>query len=960
MSHLAIDVARLRSLAMQSNSLLALLEAAANNHPSNGLIIATHGNIQRPTRVNYPDLRSQAQRRRRLVQSIEGFRVGKPILIYLDDNLDTFFWFWATLYANAVPVLTSSFSNIAEQRQRQIQGLASVLLHPICITNKKLLGSFGGQDGLTLRTIESLQLRNDEYVLGLCNGYQNDQKGDDLAILMLTSGSTGTPKAVRLNHSQILSAVAGKISFRERPIDANKPFLNWIGLDHVACITEIHLTAMFLGVDQIHAYPSDMISEPLDFLTLLSQYQVSRTFAPNFFLAKLLAAIQSQPSGRPAEVLDLSNLKWLGSGGEANDVAICKKLSELLALRGAASDVIVPGFGMTETCAGIVYNAECPGKDVRNQRTFTSLGRCISGVEMRVTRPSDRDSGSVSITMPYELGSLEVYGSAIFDGYYNNVEATADAFTQDGWFKTGDQATIDSEGNLNLIGRVKETMNINGVKHLPQDIEILIEQALATRRLTRVVCFPYRPPQSQTEHVCLTYVTECSPIEEEELVAIHDKVVQLVMLHTGVIPQVLGLSDESQLPISTLGKVSRARMRTMLEGGHFAEQTEAQRQRIRNRRAKNITKMQPAANEAENLFLEDFQLALGIGTSTWGINTPIFELGVTSIDLILLKKRIGDRLGIDVPIATLMHNPTPRSMARALQGSNTSKAYDAVVPLRKGGAKTPLWLVHPGVGEVLVFLGLSQHIKDRPVYALRARGFDGEPYFSSINETVNVYLEAIIRTQPTGPYALAGYSFGTMLAFEIAKRLESVDQEVRFLGSFNLPPHIRWRMRQLDWPACLLHLCYFLDLMPESRADALAPELRSRHDGNSDDEDIFRECALSTVLRNLDQQRMANLSLGAATLMNWADLTYSMQSMAVEYEPGGSVAVMDVFYANPLRVSARSKEEWLEQHLSKWADFVRTQPLFHEVGGAHYTMLNPDHVQDFARTLAKVLEVRGV
>ncbi|KAL2043497.1 hypothetical protein N7G274_003804 [Stereocaulon virgatum] len=97
--------------------------------------------------------------------------------------------------------------------------------------------------------------------------------------------------------------------------------------------------------------------------------------------------------------------------------------------------------------------------------------------------------------MTDEPGSLEMRGSTVFDGYYNNAEATAEAFTCDGWFRTGDQATIDSEGNLNLIGRAKEMMNINGLKHLPQDIETLLRQALAPR-IGNVTCFPYRASKS--------------------------------------------------------------------------------------------------------------------------------------------------------------------------------------------------------------------------------------------------------------------------------------------------------------------------------------------------------------------------------------------------------------------------------------------------------------------------------
>jgi thioesterase domain-containing protein len=87
--------------------------------------------------------------------------------------------------------------------------------------------------------------------------------------------------------------------------------------------------------------------------------------------------------------------------------------------------------------------------------------------------------------------------------------------------------------------------------------------------------------------------------------------------------------------------------------------------------------------------------------------------------------------------------------------------------------------MQPGVGEVLISLALPSYFNDRPVYAI------------------------------------AGYSYGLMIAFETTKLLNSHDDGVKFLGAFNLPPHIKLRMRQLNWANCVLHLSYFLDFFTE-------------------------------------------------------------------------------------------------------------------------------------------------
>lgn len=87
----------------------------------------------------------------------------------------------------------------------------------------------------------------------------------------------------------------------------------------------------------------------------------------------------------------------------------------------------------------------------------------------------------------------------------------------------------------------------------------------------------------------------------------------------------------------------------------------------------------------------------------------------------------------DIPIITIMTNTTIRLLALAIKQLQTSQyegEYNPVVTLQYSGSKTPLWLIHPGIGEILVFLELVQYFLDRPIHALRACGFNkGEEPF---------------------------------------------------------------------------------------------------------------------------------------------------------------------------------------------------------------------------------------
>jgi thioesterase domain-containing protein len=191
-----------------------------------------------------------------------------------------------------------------------------------------------------------------------------------------------------------------------------------------------------------------------------------------------------------------------------------------------------------------------------------------------------------------------------------------------------------------------------------------------------------------------------------------------------------------------------------------------------------------------------------------------------------------------------------------------------------------------------------------------------------------------------------------MLAFEIAKRLEDDGAVVRFLGSFNLPPHIKTRIRQLDWSTCLLNLAHFLDLLAEDVSESLVAD--RAWDG------LTHAAAMQQVLEIADTPRLKELGLDRKALMRWVDVVHSLQSMAMDYDPSGKVDCIDVFHAIPLKAVSKSREEWLCEHLSRWADFVREPPRFHGVQGAHYTMIGPQYVKSFASTLMKALKARGL
>ncbi|KAI0164966.1 acyl-protein synthetase [Xylariaceae sp. FL1272] len=969
-------------------SLQAMLASVAETAPSRGHMFYPLGNTSKPYVLSYSSLYMQAQQYAELVQNIEGFVERAPILIHFEDHHDFVLWFWAALLANGIPVPSSPLSHHLDHRRGHLRHLSELLETPICITRESSLDLFRGDHGLRMHTVEKLldacaetyrqngtkgnqaQKRRCSIVESAVTPVrplkrrawsveeENKPVSDGLALLMLTSGSSGNSKAVMLTHGQVLAALRGKSLVRR--LTPGRPLLNWLGLDHVGSLVELHLLAMYLGVDQIHVQAPDILASPPLFLDLLSRHQVARSFAPNGFLARLIMTVDSEETIDGSYTWDFSSLTDLISGGEANDMDTCVAVARLLSRHGAPITAMTPAFGMTETCAGSIYNINCPRYDVERDYKFASVGQCTSSMEMRINVSLEKDK--VVLAGPDGIGALEVRGEAVFKSYYREDEATAASFTVDSWFRTGDRAVIDSQGNLRLIGRAQEVVNINGKKTPLAEIETAVEKALSGI-VSRVVVFASRSTEGHTEQVVILYVNKSQYASRESARAINSKAMEICFLCTASRPLIYGLENESKLPISTLGKISRVRMRSLLEDGCFQQEIEAHHNLLALGARRDPSVLMPA-NQAELDLLTDFEETIGRKLDhSFGVETSIFTVGLTSMDLVRLKHRIDKRLGVaTVSLAMLLKHQTARELAAVLcdfdteqdeQRSSSAQAvkYDPVVTLKGAGTKTPLWLVHPGVGEVLVFIGLALQLsdEDRPIYALRARGFEhGETCFDSIAEAVDTYQGAIKKRQPKGPYAIAGYSYGSMLAFEVAKQLEKTDV-VQFLGSFNLPPHIKYRMRQLNWNVCHIHLAYFLGLVGEKMCDELEHGVRDKGRIETVDE----------VMEVSDPARMIELGLNRGVLIRWTDVAFSLQSMAVDYEPSGVTRSIDIFHALPLRQVAKSRQDWMDNHLGKWKDFAETA-AFHEVSGEHYTMISPLHVPSFSRTLVAALQLRGL
>ena len=919
------------------DSLPQLLASAATS--SAGIITYTPNADFKCSRITYRQLSDIAGEKARLLQHVSDIDASSIVLLHFDNHSDSIIWFWAATLAGYLPAISTPLVSDQTQRKNHLSHLHSLLRDPIVLTTKDLMVDFPTDCALRLRAVEDLSLPKPLRDASLPGPYI--KRSDDLAVLMLTSGSTGNAKAVGLRHEQILTAINGKSV--HHGVGRNSRFLNWIGMDHVANLTEIHLQAMNLCAEQVHVQAAEVLADPLQFLRLLETHKVNYTFAPNFFLAMLRDKLASHPD---FPLLDLSALRAFISGGESNVVETCKSLTEQLYRHGIRGDIIRPGFGMTETCAGSIYSRSCPSYDIEKRLEFASLGSCIPGIEMRVVNEEGVRLG------PGEVGDLQVTGPVVFQGYHNNPDATKSAFSKDGWFISGDRAFLDKNRNLNLTGRSKDTVITNGVKFSSHEIETAIEnEGIVGVTPSFTVVFPHRPIGSETERTCVVYNPEYDEDDTKARFQVTNAIAKIVGLSTGSKPSHVLPLPKSHLEKTSLGKISRTKVKSAFESGKYQVFEDENDRKLTAFRASIWAGPE---SEIETGMVDIFGRLLEIPPSSIDVHSSIFELGVSSFNLIAVKQQIQAELAPerDLSFGILLSDPTIRGISSAVDAELLKpREYQPVIPLQTQGTKTPLWCVHPGSGDILVFIQLAQQFADRPVYALRTRGYNpGEEFFRGPEEAANTYCEHIRMTQPKGPYAIAGYSLGSTLAFEVSKRLREQGCEVKFLASIDYPPFISGYVAHLNWTDVLLHISFFLELIDEGTMVEITSSLHQRS----------RDEALEYVLQIADQQRLAALACDKAKLALISDIAEAFRVGVTDYEPTKGVQHMDIFVADPPTYAAKNREDWRANRLGRWKELSDTEPVFHECLGIHAKMLNKEYISDFTKKLKAAMKRRGL
>jgi fatty-acyl-CoA synthase len=395
---------------------------------------------------------------------------------------------------------------------------------------------------------------------------------DALAILQFTSGATADPKGVMVPHRCITANLDAAVEAAALDPDVDRA-VSWLPLYHDMGLIGLLGAPMLRGFDLVLAAPQDFLAAPARWMEWIAEFGGTATAGPNFAYALAARAL------RRLDRLDLSRWRLALNGAEPIDPNAVEAFLAAGARHGLDPGAAFCVFGMAEATLAVAFPTPGAGMQVDtidqrvletdryaapvggggadgNVRRLPRLGRPVPGLEMRVC-----DSSTGQAMRDREVGEVELRGSSITPGYYDNPDATA-ASRRGDWFRTGDLGYV-VDGELVVCGRIKDVIIVGGRNVFPEDVERAAESVEGVRA-GNVIAFGTEGRRGREAVVVVaeTKHDEIAPIRAALAARVTDAV--------GVPPEDIVLVRPGTLPKTSSGKPQRSLCRRRYLGDELA------------------------------------------------------------------------------------------------------------------------------------------------------------------------------------------------------------------------------------------------------------------------------------------------------------------------------------------------------------------------------------------------------
>jgi aspartate racemase len=575
-------------------------------------------------------------------------------------------------------------------------------------------------------------------------------KPENLAYVIYTSGSTGKPRGVLLSHRGLVNHNTAAVKlFGITSADRMAQFAS-ISFD--IAIEEIFPT--WIAGAALVIREEDASLAVGDFLRWVSERNVTALDLPTAYWHELVGELSESTLQLP------ESLRIVIVGGEKASSAALAAWHKLAGSRVRW----VNTYGPTETSV-IVTSFEPHNWDAIPP--ILPIGRPIANTKIHIL---DEHLQPLPVGIP---GDLFVSGPGLARGYLNRPEITAEKFIRDPFttepdtrmYKTGDRARYLANGEIEFAGRTDDQVKIRGYRVELKEIESVLGAYPGVREVVVVARENARENGPGDKHLAAYVVPsrEQAPTGSELRSHLKQK------LPHYMVPSAFVLLEA--MPKTPNGKVDRRAMPAP-QPADFTEPNE----------------YVAPADDLENNLVRIWCAVLG--KEKIGTRDNFFDLGGHSLLAARLMHRIEQTLGQRLPLAALLQAPTVEQFAALLRQEGWSASWSSLVAIQPEGSRVPFFCVHGVGGNVVGFRDLARHMgPDQPFYALQPQGLDGKrPCISSVTEMAENYIKEIRRVQPEGPYRIGGYSFGGLVAYEMAQQLRAQDQEVSLLALLDTYP----------------------------------------------------------------------------------------------------------------------------------------------------------------------------
>ena len=569
---------------------------------------------------------------------------------------------------------------------------------------------------------------------GVIDQESSDQRASgvtpkNLAYIIYTSGSTGKPRGVLLTHAGLVNHhIAVQKLYGLRSSDR---VLQFSSISFDIAVEEIFPT-WIAGATLILRTEATPLGGR-DFVRWIGEHEITVLDLPTAYWHELIHQLSDLEQPIPAA------MRLVIVGGEKASAKALASWTKLVAGRVRWINT----YGPSE--ASIIATAYEPRADrVWEASESIPIGRPIANTQIYLL---DRD---LNPAPEGTSGELHIGGVGLARGYLNQPQLSAEKFIINPFtadpgarlYKTGDMARRLPNGEIEFLGRADDQVKIRGFRVEMGEVESALAQHPGVQEPVVVV-----RKNDAGDGQLVAYVV---PVRKPWPPALELRNFLRERLPDYMVPSAFMILDT--LPLTPNGKVDKKALPAPVL---------AQAARDQKRKSPADVLQAQLAQIWESV----------LDKRPIGVDEDFFELGGHSLLAVRLMHSVERTFAKKLPITTLLHAPTIEQLANLLQKEKWSPAWSSLVLMQGSGTKPPFFCVHGIGGTVLRFRDLARRFgSDQPFYGLQAQGLDGKlPFHTRVEDMAAHYIKELQIVQSQGPYYLGGYSFGGMVALEMAQ-----------------------------------------------------------------------------------------------------------------------------------------------------------------------------------------------